>query len=371
MRPAENIRTLIENLADKTSTQMDQRVRQDMLHALAESEKPSALTRPNIGRTIMKSPITKFAAAAAIIVAVMLALNIAGGPDMATVALADVAKKIEQTKNCVFKKTTTVSSENHVTNTLNSLVYYAENAVREDVYDNEKIVSEVYVKFPDGVLVAVDHKRRVFRKIDLTDEDIKELSPVSPKNLVDLILSKGQYKKLSRKTVDGVLSEGFEFNDKRAMLRMDRDKIENVVTRLWVDVSTNLPVRAEVDCVLTNNTKANVVMCDPKWDVALEPNFFEPKTPAGYVEPQQRGLLGIDLENWPTLKVLSGMAAEKAGLKSGDVVQQVNGKSISHIESSGDALSLLSGKAGEKVALTVKRGEQILTFEIERAPAPK
>jgi carboxyl-terminal processing protease len=112
-------------------------------------------------------------------------------------------------------------------------------------------------------------------------------------------------------------------------------------------------------------------MCNPKWDVALEPNFFEPKTPAGYVEPEQRGLIGIDLESWPTLKVLSGMAAEKAGLKSGDVVQKVNGKSISHIESSSDALSLLSGKAGEKVVLTVKRGEQILTFEIERVPTPK
>jgi len=152
---------------------------------------------------------------------------------------------------------------------------------------------------------------------------------------------------------------------------MDKEKIKNVVTRLWIDVNTNLPARVEVDCVLINNTKANVVMCDPKWDVELEADFFEPNIPIDYMEPEQRGLIGINLEDWPTLKVGSGTSAEKAGVKDGDVVLKVNGNSISHIESSGDALNLLLGKAGEKVVLTVKRGEQILTFEIERAPLPE
>ena len=76
MRPAEDIKRLVENLSDKTSAQMDQRVREDMLRALAESERPSALTRPKIGRTIMKSPITKLAAAAVIIGAVALSIAV-------------------------------------------------------------------------------------------------------------------------------------------------------------------------------------------------------------------------------------------------------------------------------------------------------
>jgi len=65
------------------------------------------------------------------------------------------------------------------------------------------------------------------------------------------------------------------------------------------------------------------------------------------------------------------MAAEKAGVKNGDVVLKIDGNSILHGMSSSDALNLLLGKAGEKVALTVKRGEQILTFEIERSPSPE
>jgi len=323
---------------------------------------------PDIWRMIMKSKLTKIAAAAVIMIAAILVLNIFPGPGIASVALADVAKKIEQIQNCVFKKTTTMSSESNVTNSFDSLVYYTQAAVREDLYEDQKIAYQVYVTFSERVLAAVDHTKKVFRKMDLTEEDMEKCSPVSPKNIVNLILGKGEYKRLGQKIIDGVLSEGFEFKDKRAILSMDKDKIENVVTRLWVDVKTNLLIRVKVDCVLNNDTTASVVMYDPKWDVDFEQDFFEPKIPADYIESEQRGLIGINLENWPTLKVVSGMAAEKAGIKDGDVVLKVNGNSISNIKSSGEALNLLSGKAGEKVVLTVKRGEQILTFEIEREP---
>ena len=337
----------------------------------AKSKQSKPASGPDIWRIIMKHKLTKLAAAAVIMIAAIVGLNIIGGLGIASVALADVAREIEQIKNCVFKKTTKMSSEDNGTNSFDSLVYYTEAAVREDLYDDQKIAHQVYVTFSERILVGVDHKTKVFRKMDLTDEDLEKLSPVSPKNIVNLILGKGKYKELGRKTVDGVLSEGFEFSDKRAMLSMDKEKIENVVTRLWVDVNTNLPVRVEVNCVLNNDSKVNVVMCDPKWDVELEPDFFEPKIPVDYIRPEQRGLIGINLENWPTLEVVSGMAAEKAGVKNGDVVLKVDGNSIPHDRSSSDALTLLSGKAGEKVALTLKRGEQILTFEIERVPLPK
>lgn len=93
--------------------------------------------------------------------------------------------------------------------------------------------------------------------------------------------------------------------------------------------------------------------------------------PASSIRPEERDLIGINIENWPTLKVVSGMPAEKAGIEDGDVVLKVDGNSISHIESPSDAQNLLFGKAGEKVVLAVKRGEQILAIEIERAPLPK
>jgi hypothetical protein len=342
----------------------------ETLLAQAKRQSSTSIHPLSTWRIIMKSRITKLAAAAVIIIAVIVSVY-QFEVSIENVALADVAKKIEQIKNCVFKKTTIVSSEDNSTNMFDSLVYYTEDAVREDIYDNKKITKQVYVKFLEGIVVGVDHKLKVFGEMDLADEDIKQFFSTSPKNIVDLILSKGKYKKLGRKTVDGVLSEGFEFKDKRTMLSMDKDKIENVVMRLWVDVNTYLPVRVELDGVLINNSKANVVMYNPKWDVELGHDFFEPNIPADYIKPEQRGFIGIGLENWPTLKVYPGMAAEKAGIKDGDVVLKVDGNSIFHIKSSVEAQNFLLGQVGEKVVLTVKRGEQIITFEIEREPLPK
>ena len=77
MRPAENVKRLIKNLQDTTSAQMDERVLGNVLCALEESKKnKSAASKPNIRRTIMRSRITKLAAAAVIIVGVVLTVTI-------------------------------------------------------------------------------------------------------------------------------------------------------------------------------------------------------------------------------------------------------------------------------------------------------
>ena len=346
----------------------------EMLDEQSESNGSKPGLRPEIWRIIMTSKMTKFAVAAVIIIAVLVGMNQFGGSiDGTSIALADVAERIEQVKNAVFKQTTIVSSKDNITKTFESLVYYTEDAVRGDVYENKKITGQIYVRSLEGIHVAIDHKRRVYKKTDLTDADMKKVSPagppISPKNIVDLILSKGKYKKLGQKTVDGVLAEGFEFNDRRTIL--STAKANDITVRLWVDVNTLLPIRAEVDATLIDNSKANTVMYDPKWDVELEPEFFEIRIPDNYITPEQRGLIGVGLENWPALKVAPDMPAEKAGVKDGDIVIKVNGDGISHIKSKEDALILLFGKAGETIALTVKRDKQILTFEIERESLPE
>jgi hypothetical protein len=59
--------------------------------------RPSAPTHPlNIGRIIMKSPITKIAAAAVIIIVVLSGVKFSGGPDMAKVALGEVTSRFAQ-----------------------------------------------------------------------------------------------------------------------------------------------------------------------------------------------------------------------------------------------------------------------------------
>ena len=73
MRSERNIKRLIGNLHDTTSSEMDKRVLGDALGALAESEKTeSAITQPSAWRAIMKSRAVRLAAAAVIVAAVGL-----------------------------------------------------------------------------------------------------------------------------------------------------------------------------------------------------------------------------------------------------------------------------------------------------------
>ena len=370
MRSADNIKDLIKNTKIETNPQTNEAVLNDLLGRMDDAEGVSINTlQRNIWRIIMKSNITKSAAAAIILIGAFIFLTTNG----TSIALADVAKKIEQMQNCAFEKTMTVFSKEDNVKPLRvhkSAAYYINGAYREDVYCDEKVVKQVYVNFSEGTLVAIGHEMMLFDERKLTKEDITELAPIGPNNFVSEILSKGDYKKLGRKRIDGVLSDGFEFHDKRTLLSMDKEKTKNITIRLWANVNTKLPVRIEADAIY-NGLQVNTVQYNPKWNIELEPGFFEMKIPDSYVRLHERGLIGLNLENWPMVKVEPGMAAEKAGIKDGDFVLKIDGNSIEHIKSSAAAQNRLLGKAGEKVTLTVKRGEEIITFEITREPLPK
>ena len=78
MKPAENIEKLIKNLDldIDINEKTDQRILKELIEAHEKSKKiHSALIESNIRRTIMKNPITKLAAAAVIIVALIISIT--------------------------------------------------------------------------------------------------------------------------------------------------------------------------------------------------------------------------------------------------------------------------------------------------------
>ncbi len=73
MRPTENIIRLIKNAKIKTDPMVNDAVLNDLLNELDKSESTrSPVSRPNLWRKIMKSKMTKFAAAAAIVAVAVL-----------------------------------------------------------------------------------------------------------------------------------------------------------------------------------------------------------------------------------------------------------------------------------------------------------
>lgn len=67
--------------------------------------------------------------------------------------------------------------------------------------------------------------------------------------------------------------------------------------------------------------------------------------------------------------VVAGKPAHEAGIKSGDIIQEIDGKPVKDIEEYMVRLSELT--AGTTIPVKVLRGEEILTFQVHLKPAQK
>ncbi|MHC4733930.1 MAG: hypothetical protein ACYTDW_05645, partial [Planctomycetota bacterium] len=100
MRSAENIEKLVKNLDldIDTNTELDRVILSELLEAQEKSKKRSpALAKADTRRIIIKNPITKWAAAAVIIIVAMIVLNhFIGSIDGTSVVFAQMAEAIEK-----------------------------------------------------------------------------------------------------------------------------------------------------------------------------------------------------------------------------------------------------------------------------------
>jgi len=98
MRQTNKIEQLIDNLHDRTSAELDEKTLKDVFSVMEKSTKTQpALKQSNIWRIIMKNPMTKLAAAAVIIIAVLIGANqFSGSIDGASVAWADVVTQVSR-----------------------------------------------------------------------------------------------------------------------------------------------------------------------------------------------------------------------------------------------------------------------------------
>ena len=106
MRPNEDIKKLITGLKINPSAGLDTKVHSAIDNAMAKGKQfDSTHYKSSIGRIIMRSPITKLAIAAVIIIAVLAGIYVITGrtPAVTCCAWAKIADKIEQFKTCVYR----------------------------------------------------------------------------------------------------------------------------------------------------------------------------------------------------------------------------------------------------------------------------
>ena len=275
MKHADDIKKFFKKATIDTNPSMDKTLLNKILKAHEKAN--AAVTKPIIRRTIMKSPITKLAAAAVIIIVVLI--SIIHYDSGTSVAWGEVIKNVEASPGFIYQLRQTYIQKEKGANEIhiNARVYgSSEYGIRMDSCDPNCPV-QTYGSLKEKAMIGIDHSSRTYRRTPLPDDDLAELERLEPREAVRELLSAG-YRKLGRKTIDGIEAEGIEI-DRPSESRAN----SQVVIQLWVAVDTGLPILIEVDTVGKDGTlEVHTVQDNFQWNVELDASEFEPDIPEDY-----------------------------------------------------------------------------------------
>lgn len=273
MEPSEKIEKLIKETRLETSTQTDKRISDKAKEVFIETRQASEKNRPKpaVWRIIMKNPITKLAAAAAIIIAVIILSNLFNAPINGTSTVW--AKAIEQ----MGKLTSGVHRERMVAKCegkeidilkINGKKYFSNRfGIREDMINQEgHVMQKMYFLRAEGVKVTVVPSLKQYNIEELDTSVFDLLFGGGLKYMIEQ-LKEGEYKELGQREINGKIAKGFEVTDPGILQEVIPVKVNTFVMRGWFDIETCLPVLAEV--YATTNDKTVTVFTGGK-EVEIE-----------------------------------------------------------------------------------------------------
>jgi hypothetical protein len=241
-----------------------------------------------IGDTIMRSRITKLAAAAVIVIAVVVGIY-QFGSSVESVAWGEVVGNIEHTRTIMFRGRTSMTGLPNVPKERafeSEMVVYgsSEYGTRVETYMGGNVSSIMYMLPAEKVMISVMPQLKKYMRMLLTEEPVTKMRQQGsdPTDMVRRFLSV-EYTELGRATIEGIEVEGIEVNDPKAWPGI-ASMFQSFVGRLWVDVKTDLPVRLEIEFSHDEQMqqKMKMVMDQFQWDVELDASLFEPNIPPDY-----------------------------------------------------------------------------------------
>jgi hypothetical protein len=287
MRPTDKINQLIKHIHIKASAELDKRVYDSFANAPAKSKnRQSVPTQPILWRIIMKSNITKFAAAAVIVAAALVIYSQFGTSGVTWGALA---QKIDGVKSVVYDLTTNAKIQGltpaPVSTTITGKSYYSsEYGERSEQYMNDKLAMIMYANPVENLYLTVIPESKKYLKVtNKSQEEIKQIADKEDPRLWVKRMMSVEYKKLGRKNINGINVEGIESTDPKVMGGM----FEKGIIRLWVEIGTDYPVRIEVDGTASGGQmQMSMVMDNFQWNVDLDPALFAPEIPDDYTSQE-------------------------------------------------------------------------------------
>jgi len=286
MKPIDSFEKLIRDLHVldiNTSAEMDQRILHETLKVQKELKQTKlAGTQPDIWRKIMKSSITKLAAAAVIITAITLGLfEFIGTGSSSGVVWAEVAQKVEASPGVIWRARGTGSRDpNDDWPNAYKITWRSPTVTRTDRYRDGQIYRTLYFNLEARTERWVAHDASKYVKKALSEELVRRMRAdkdrwTDPQSLVNCCLAL-KHHALDQKMIDGVLCEGIETTDSSGL------PFKSFTARGWVSVETGYPVLVEVEAVDDGGICHTTTLDQFQWNVDLLPEDVEPEIPADY-----------------------------------------------------------------------------------------
>ena len=293
------IEALVKKLNVRPSTKMYDGTLSDTLEAQESWKRESAAQRPNLWRLIMGSKVTRYSAAAVVVLSMVLILfGPLGISDNGGIVWAQVVQKIDEAQMIVHKE---------------QRVYYElgeeEPFLRTDVikhccqklgivdeqYTTEgDLMDRAYVLGEPREMVLVLPETKKYFKMPLADGMAQVINRLTPRGLVEHFMAI-EHTKLGQSRIDGRVVEGFEAIDTEIWPIPKKFDflfpVKQITWRFWIDVESSLPVRGEYEVItdrgLFTGMKKLKVVCkayDFEYHQEVREELFEPNIPDDYTE---------------------------------------------------------------------------------------
>ncbi len=275
----------------------------------AESQTPG-VSRPRTGctksephktiwRTIMESKITKYSAAATILVAASLVLfdpfGLSGGRH--GVVLAEAAERMNEVLTITHKEKRVYYEQGNDEPLLRAeAVKYisSRQGIVEEQYDQEgNLMHRVYIQKEPQQLVFLFVKGKQYLMMPMADSWARLMENLTPKGIVEHFKA-GNCKELGPAKIDGHDVVGFETLDAGSFPIPQQYHflfpIEGIKWQFWIEEKSLLPVAIDLEVTtgrgLFTSFKKMRITChayDMQYDQEIPASVFDPNIPDDYV----------------------------------------------------------------------------------------
>jgi hypothetical protein len=277
-------------------TAADERIFNDASAAMRQTRTDNQrVTRMSVWRTIMESRMTKYSAAAVVVLAAAVVLMSPFGTSKhGGVALAAVQEKVANLDTMVFRgqKTFSLVDDPNDYMVIDVVKYisrkygYAEEGYRKGVPMYRIVMNRTQKQS-----LAVFHLWKKYAKYPATDEQIELMERLAPAGMIDLLLQ-NDHRRLGPRVIDGVDAEGFELDNLesfKGILPKWLFDIQQGKATAWIATGELLPVRLEGDmrigkslATLFMDVRLQETAALESYDVDLDPNLFDTNVPEDY-----------------------------------------------------------------------------------------